>query len=287
MVEESSEEGKIDIHEIITKLYNIHLNTFIARYHSSKILSRRYTGGFRDVIVRNTSSYQMYCNWLEQYRTELFLTFHEQRITFNQLKVAFNPLIGFYAGVYIFEDKNRKELIKELLEPMKEFFDNLDKRFNTNFFNKKIESEINKACTLELGFFNKQNIPLENLTIFIINQEDNSKFNGGAVKTNVNYSYLIRKTDKLGQINVRLIKGTYKIKVPDYNYEEVIEITEDIILNRELKKKPKYNGLKIGEEDYYGVPGQSKGIARTLSWLIPFVTAVLSIILLLILFTTK
>ena len=238
-------EGQIDIHEVITQLYNVHLNSFISKYRRKKPAWRGYTGGLMDIVGREEEIFANYCDSLEEYREELFRSYMRnkgRKVDVEELKDMFIPLTNFYANAFIYSGKEKERLSVELLTPLKEFFDELDKKLEMHFFNKRIEDIINEVKTFRLSFFNEEEYPLRNICIFVysVDQPQKSKFPQ-------NFFYYYLETDDFGKITMKVPKGTYKIVAPKFGYEEVIEVQNDIELKREIKKnKPKLNERRTG-----------------------------------------
>ncbi|MHA1337867.1 MAG: hypothetical protein ACTSPW_19355 [Promethearchaeota archaeon] len=144
--------GNIDIHEIITKLFNVRLNSFIARRHpTGKIWSKVLTGGLYDIIRRERDPYYRYCLFLEDYRSDIFYRFKGNKddgITIEELKEALSPLIKFYVDVIKnlrpYKEELQKNLFDELIFPLENFFNEIDEKYNlNNWCNEQIELEKN------------------------------------------------------------------------------------------------------------------------------------------------
>ena len=89
-------QESVDIHDVITKLYNVYLNNFIAKHHKGKIYSLTQTGGLMEVVRRTRSPLYAYRNWLDEYRMRLYRRY-KKNISFDELKEALEPLIQLRA----------------------------------------------------------------------------------------------------------------------------------------------------------------------------------------------
>lgn len=232
-------EEKINIHDIITKLYNVNLNTFISKYYREKEAEQKYTGGFMKIVKKKSHPFKIYCNWLEAYRNEIFYSINRE-ITFDELKEALYPLIVFYVTNHLL-GKPSEELLNELLNPLKNFFDEMDKKFRTNFFNSKIEDLIKKTPNLTLKFVSIRNRPHENLLIEIY------KLRTPELPEYSKKDFICTlRTNELGEAKTRLLEGVYQIIVPQYKHEELVNIGSDIKLERKLSQlKTKLADIKI------------------------------------------
>ncbi|MEM2715483.1 MAG: hypothetical protein QW762_02095, partial [Candidatus Thermoplasmatota archaeon] len=132
---------EVDIHDIITKLYNYYLNDFIAKYYKGKSTSRVLTGGLKDIVEKEFSPLNRYCEWLENYRKQLFYACGG-KIDIENLKEVLTPLLYFYRKVLV-ESKNVKTLETELLKPIEKFFIEIYKDYTGEYFSRELE-EIQK-----------------------------------------------------------------------------------------------------------------------------------------------
>jgi len=219
-------QESVDIHDVITKLYNVYLNNFIAKHHKGKIYSLTQTGGLMEVVRRTRSPLYAYRNWLDEYRMRLYRRY-KKNVSFDELKEALEPLIQFYVNVYLFQVQNDFLFEDDLLGPLKQFFSNLDKELESDYFSKKIQREIDKSHAISLKITKPNGTPCQNLDVVFFIQENKTV---GLTFTNT------FRTNKEGEINTRLPTGTYRIFIPHMEHRETVNVAHDIKIERTLKK---------------------------------------------------
>ena len=125
-------------------------------------------------------------------------------------------------------------LEKELLKPLEDFFKELDKMLEIDYFSKKLEETKNRVSGLELILKNRDGEPIINTQVVIKSLQPAKE---RTILPLPFYRYL--STNGEGRINVLLPKGKYIIEVPDYRYIEEIELENPLKLIRELGRKIK------------------------------------------------
>lgn len=130
---------EIDVHPIITIMFNPIFNSFIGRYISTKPIEIIRTGGLMEVRDHGASPLYRIAVDLDTWRYNLV---RKGKISFSELENEIGKLINIYEYAIVISlrcklNVHEERALNELLQHMfPEFFKLFDNQFNTNFSEK-------------------------------------------------------------------------------------------------------------------------------------------------------
>jgi len=225
----ASEEEIIDIHKILTTLFNVHLNEFIAKFSVGAVFERAQTGGFYEVGIKKHHRFKTYVDFLESFRDDLYYsTYPTYRLRLKDFRKAMDSLLSFYAVLELFRSEFLRddELIEIFFKPFRAFIASLDRDLNTAFA-ERIEEFQRSIPKLTVGVINRFGIPMPSVEVevsWIVRPEFG------------NYSKRILlaeiSTDDLGKAKIKLSRGHYQVDVRKYKKMVLVDLNDnkDIIV---------------------------------------------------------
>jgi len=226
---------KINVHRIITTLFNTKLNEFIARFGEGKIFETMQTGGLMEIKVRNTSTLGRYADWLANFRDELYSKCVDWSLESDSFKEELETLMQFYVntehlsrfGVFTNDEKNY--LVDQLLKPLEHFFHLLDRELRMTHFSKEICILTSQTPEITIKIVDFHGFPLCQVETQISYVK--APIFGMYSKT---IPLCTLRTDSSGTIQMKLPKGHYRIDLEKYGKTWIEGLQED----REITLEP-------------------------------------------------
>ncbi|MFQ6064196.1 MAG: hypothetical protein ACE5L6_01850 [Candidatus Bathyarchaeia archaeon] len=135
----------VDVHKVITTLFNVEMNPFMARFSKAKSFEIVKTGGLWEIRVTEEDVFNRYANWLKTFRGELFSKSVHWSLPLNSFREELEPLLQFYVNVEnlieldFFKKKDQAVLANHLVRPLYRFFNSLDRHFRTTYFRRSLK----------------------------------------------------------------------------------------------------------------------------------------------------
>lgn len=221
----------VDVHKVITTLFNVEMNPFIARFSKVKSVERVRTGGLWEIRVIEEDVFNRYAYWLKTFRDELFSKSVGWSLPVDSFRKELEPLSQFCVNVKnlielnFFERDNQAILTDYLVDPLFRFFNSLDRHFRTTHFRRSLRlSKSQHELVIKVVDSSDSPIPQVEVLIFYVLAPDLGEHSRAI--------FLCRlRTDETGITKTKLPKGYYKIDVREYgrasseNLSESKEIT--------------------------------------------------------------
>ena len=211
---------EVDVHEIMTTLFNVELNEFLAKFEKYKVFEKIQTGGLMEIRSRETHQFYVYVQWLNDFREQLYRKSTDFRMELESFQREMDSLLELYVHLkllrdcHVFSENAEKDLDEYFLKPFMRFLNKLDEMFGS-FFGKKVNDILSKAVDITVKVSNVFNTPISNVEVQI-SYVRFPRFEKYA-KT---YPLLTLKTDDEGYAKILLLRpheGGYRVDVKKYN----------------------------------------------------------------------
>lgn len=217
----------VDVHKVITTLFNVEMNPFIARFSKVKSIERVRTGGLWEVRVAEEDAFNRYAYWLKTFRDELFSKSVRWSLPVDSFREELEPLSQFCVNVKnlieldFFEGDNQAVLTDYLVNPLIRFFNSLDRHFRTTHFRRSLKlSRSQHELVIKVVDSSNSPIPQVEALISYVLAPDLGEHSRAI--------FLCRlRTDEAGIAKTKLPKGHYKIDVREYGRTSFENLSED------------------------------------------------------------
>lgn len=219
---------EVDVHKIMTTLFNVELNEFMAKFWKYRTFETVITGGLMEIMLRNVHQFYVYALWLNEFREQLYQKSANFKMEFETFQNELESLLEFYVNLkllaeyHVFCKDDEKDLNEYLLKPFMHFISKLDETFGSVHLVSRINKLMNEALAVTVRVFNALRIPVINVEV---------KFSyvrfpefGIYAKT---YPLCVLKTNDEGIASIRLLRpreGSYRIDVEKYNKIEFFDV---------------------------------------------------------------
>jgi len=134
---------QIDVHKVMTTLFNVELNHTIAKYSVQKSFERVKTGGVMDLIPRR-SLFHFYITRLEVFREHVYERSNDYFMSEEEFRREMDILLELYAEMkllaerHILTPEDERELEEYFLKPITHFIESLDKDLGSSYFMSRV-----------------------------------------------------------------------------------------------------------------------------------------------------
>lgn len=226
---------KVDVHKVITTLFNVELNEFLAKFDKEKVFETVRTGGLMEVRISEAHPFKQYIEFLRDFREELLYPLHpDYTLDVDSFQKAMEPLLEFYVNLEIFSVHNvfaeelETDLINYLLKPFLRFLYSLDEHLKTTYFSERVNELKRLSPEMTIRVVNLFSLPISKVEAQI------SWVRLPEIKE---YSKTIPlctiKTDESGMAKTKLTGGHYRIDVGRYKKRLFLDLSE----NKEVEVK--------------------------------------------------
>jgi len=156
---------EVDVFKIITTIFNVELNYFIAKYGKYKIYAKYPTGGLMEVRVREVHQFYTYAQWLDEFRDRLLKKSKDSKVEFEEFERDMMSLLELYAHLnilreyHVFSEEAERELDEYFLRPFMRFLSKLDEELGSNFV-EKAKGILSRASDVTIKVTNILGLPI-------------------------------------------------------------------------------------------------------------------------------
>jgi len=218
---------EVDVFKIITTIFNVELNYFIAKYGKYKVYAKYPTGGLMEVRVREVHPFYTYAQWLDEFRNRLFEKSKNSKIDFEEFEKEMEGLLKLYAHLsilrecHVFSEGAERELDVHFLRPFMRFLSELDKELRSNFVERAREMS-SRALDVTIKVTNAFGLPVPDAEVQV------SYVRLPQLREVAKaYPLFTLKTDETGCARIRLpqpLEGGYRIDVKKYGKTAFLDV---------------------------------------------------------------
>ena len=225
---------EVDVHKVITSLFNVELNRFLARFDKERMVETVRTGGLMEIKVREAHLFKEYVDWLKAFREDLIHISVDHKLDLESFQKLMEPLLKFYVDLgllmeyNVFTKESEIDLDIYFLKPFARFLHGLDKYLGTIHFTERVNDIRGRLAEVIVRVINAFNLPISEveLQLYYIRHPEFKEY---ARK----YPLCVTKTDENGKARTKLTWGHYRIDIE--RYRKIILL--DVDGNREVKVK--------------------------------------------------
>jgi len=219
---------EVDVFKIITTIFNVELNNFIAKFGKEEEYGKIQTGGLMEIRLREAHQFYAYAQWLDNFRDQLFEKSRGSKMDFKEFEKKMTSLLQLYAHLkllkeyHVFSKEAERELDEYFLEPFSRFLSKLDKVLGSNFVERarEVSSRTSDVVIKVTNVFGAPVLGAEVQVSYVRLLEFREH-----AKT---YPLFTLKTDETGCAKARLLQpleGGYRIDVKKYGKTAFLDVS--------------------------------------------------------------
>lgn len=212
---------EVDVHKIMTTLFNVELNEFLAKFDKYEVFEAIQTGGLMEIKVRDAHQFYTYVLWLKEFREQLYRKSVNFKMELDAFQREMEFLLEFYVNLkllaeqHVFSEEAEKCLSEYFLKPFMRYINKLDETFENAYFTTRINELVSKKADITVKVVNAFNVPIENVEVKL------SYVKFPELRKHAKAYFLCTlKTNDAGVVNVSLPRsheGGYRIDVEKYD----------------------------------------------------------------------